>query len=236
MCKICSPRAAQEYHAAATVREPGVLPGFQTVGCAEVAWLHETQAATLLVCSAICIATGVALLAIGQVAGGCVDSPPKICASDPSRTTGRPTMNYWRMAMRCGTQGPDMFPECRKRGIAAIGYRDTVEDCRKLGGRDGYQRAFRSKWCVSGSAYRSLEHLAFDMMPGDVIYVKHGPQIAGKGVVTDGYAYDPNILRGTKCPWGHFLRVVWEQDFPTFECLLGAEPVPSCQSPANAWN
>ena len=76
----------------------------------------------------------------------------------------------------------------------------------------------------SGSAERSLEHLAFDMMPGDVIYVKHGPQIAGKGVVTDGYAYDPNILRGTKCPWGRFLRVVWEQDFPTFECLLGAEP------------
>ncbi len=31
-------------------------------------------------------------------------------------------MNIWRMKLRAGNHGDDMFPQCRERGIAAITY------------------------------------------------------------------------------------------------------------------
>ena len=59
-------------------------------------------------------------------------------------------MNYWRMAFRIGIQGYEMWPECYKRGIAALGYYDMdrtpiVEDCSKLT-EDEYNEIWRRKW------------------------------------------------------------------------------------------
>ncbi len=136
-------------------------------------------------------------------------------------------MNYWRMAFRIGSQGYEMWPGCRERGIAAIGYYDEdrepiVGDCSKLT-EDEYDEIWRRKWPRSGSARGSLRKVAYRMKKGDIIYVKQGPYIVGKGVIVAEYAYDPYILKGTEILWEHFVRVDWEKEFPEFRLLLGSE-------------
>jgi predicted HNH restriction endonuclease len=63
------------------------------------------------------------------------------------------------------------------------------------------------------------------MKKGDIIYVKQGPYIVGKGIITREYKYDSNILRGTKAEWEHFVTVNWEQEFPELKLVLGADQI-----------
>ncbi len=136
-------------------------------------------------------------------------------------------MNYWRMSMRIGNQGFDMFRVCRRKGIAALGYwhndRDVVGDCRKLTKED-----FVARWKIAfprdTAGRKSVEYVAYEMKRGDVIYVKSGPMISGRGVVVGPYEFDPRILKGEEVEWPHFVRVKWDESFMPFRCLLGAEP------------
>ncbi len=136
-------------------------------------------------------------------------------------------MNYWRMAFRVGSQGEEMWPDCYRRGIAAIGYytaegKPIVRDCSKLT-EDEYDQLWREKDPKNTSGRASLRNLAYRMKVGDVIYVKQGPQIVGRGKVISGYQYNPRILRGAATEWEHFVRVDWEPDFRPVKILLGAE-------------
>ena len=119
-------------------------------------------------------------------------------------------MNYWRMAFRIGSQGYEMWPDCYERGIAAIGYytndgEPVVEDCSKLT-EDEYNKIWRRRRPRPGTARKSLKNVAYRMKKDDIIYVKQGPSIVGKGVITREYKY-PNILRGTEEEWEHFVTV-----------------------------
>jgi len=135
-------------------------------------------------------------------------------------------MNYWRMAFRKGSQGYEMWPDCLKRGIAAIGYyfndETVVEDCSKLT-EDQYDEIWRAKRPRAVSPRNSLKNLAYRMKKGDIIYVKQGPFIVGKGKITSRYKYDPDILAGTEMEWEHYVKVDWQRNFPRFRAVLGVD-------------
>lgn len=136
-------------------------------------------------------------------------------------------MNYWRMSFRIGEKGYEMWPECCERGIAAMGYYDhdgepVVGDCSKLT-EDEYDEIWRTKRVHATSSQGSLKKLAYKMKKGDMIYVKQGPYIVGKGVITEGYNHDSNILNGAESRWEHFVRVDWKKDFPKLRLVLGAD-------------
>ena len=60
------------------------------------------------------------------------------------------------------------------------------------------------------------------MKKGDTIYVKDGPEIVGKGKITQKYQYNPNILNGVNT-WSHFVTVDWDKNFTPFVLVLGAD-------------
>lgn len=76
-------------------------------------------------------------------------------------------MNIWRMKLRAGNHGDDMFPQCRERGIAAITYQAIFNtDLTRHTKRDldpGVQGAarssvFRFAWEIRGGD--GITHLA----------------------------------------------------------------------------
>ena len=99
-------------------------------------------------------------------------------------------MKYWRMSFRIGENGYEMWPECYRRGIAAMGYylhgKPIVGDCSKLTENE-YDEIWRTKGVSAPSSQGSLKKVAYKMKKGDIIYVKQGPYIAGKGVITEEY-------------------------------------------------
>ncbi len=138
-------------------------------------------------------------------------------------------MNYWRMSFRIGSQGTEMWEECRKQGIAAIGAYDkngdpVVRDCSRLT-EEALTQAFRKKKPRNSARLFSFKNLVYRMQVGDIIYAKQGPYIVGRGVIKSGYQYDPNILKGSKARWEHFVRVDWEENFESVPILLGAERI-----------
>lgn len=71
----------------------------------------------------------------------------------------------------------------------------------------------------------SLRRVAYEMKSGDVIYVKEGPKIVGKGFVTGPYTFDSKfrIVDPNGYAWPHQVPVDWLPDFPGARVLLGAE-------------
>ena len=131
------------------------------------------------------------------------------------------------MAFRWGTQGDELWPICRRLGIAALGYYDNewkpiVEDCSKMS-KTRYDRAWQDKWPGNTAGRSSLWNFAREMNVGDVIYVKQGPSIVGKGSVASEYLYNPSVMRDPNYPHGHYRKVDWEAKFQPIKILLGAE-------------
>ncbi len=137
-------------------------------------------------------------------------------------------MNYWRMSMRWGNDGRDYFPECRRRGVAAMGYyygpndEPIVGDCRKITPTE-FDAAWRAKDPHNTSARSSMRCLAYEVKVGDVIYARSSPFIVARGEVTEGYAFDPSLMEGTDCRWEHFVRVAWVE-LPRFEAPEAVQP------------
>ncbi|MCX7015964.1 MAG: HNH endonuclease [Candidatus Sumerlaeota bacterium] len=136
-------------------------------------------------------------------------------------------MTYWRMAFRVGSRGDEMWPDCRKRGIAAIGYYTDrgdpiVGDCSRLT-EDEYNAIWRRKDPKNTSGRASLRNVAYRMKVGDVIYVKEGPWVVGRGRVTKRYRHNPDVLKGAASEWEHYVKVDWEPDFARVPVSLGAE-------------
>jgi len=120
----------------------------------------------------------------------------------------------------------ELWSDCYERGIAAMSYygydgEPVVGDCSKLTDNE-YDDIWRTKGINATSPQGSLKKVAYKMKKEDVIYAKEGVNIVGKGVITEEYDYDPNILNGSESTWEHFVRVDWEKDFLPFKLNLEA--------------
>ena len=120
-------------------------------------------------------------------------------------------MAAWRMAMRGRfdedenwADPPDeMWPECHRLRVAAITYgpiRDVdfgkyAQPDRAPGFAD-----------LAPARKQSLRRFVRKMQVGDVIYVKQGPQIVGKGIVEEDYQFDLEVEL-SEVGWGHWSRV-----------------------------
>ncbi len=131
----------------------------------------------------------------------------------------------WRMAMRFGYRGREMWPECRKKGVAAIAYGPFAGiDLNK------YEKGKpASRWAKLARTQRGfLQKVAYEMNKGDVIYVKEGSSIVGRGVVTGPYRFDPDCdivhPEHPDVPFAHQVPVKWQKDFHPLSILLGSEP------------
>jgi len=135
-------------------------------------------------------------------------------------------MAVWRMAFRCGTNGFDLWPECRRIGMAVIQY-DAVQDV----DLSQYNRNdLPDEWAeLAGPQKTSLARFAFDMNPRDVIYVQSGPVISGKGIVDSDYYFDENVFRVDGHPWQHQRRIKWldvpEVQNPTNQNIITVKPL-----------
>lgn len=133
------------------------------------------------------------------------------------------SVRYWRMAMRAGDRGEDMWPVCKKMGVAAITYQalqftDLNEYPKHKPGH---------KWNkLQPTQHASLSRVAYEMKKGDVIYVKDGTSIVGRGVVTGPYQFCGKSAIRTKDygPWCHTVPVDWDDNFEPINVKLGSEP------------
>lgn len=126
-------------------------------------------------------------------------------------------MTTWRMAFRCGTNGHEMWPACRRAKVAVIEYSpvDNI-DLSKCP-----ERKLRAAWSKLWPAQQ--EAFLFDMKQDYVIiYVKEGPWIVGKGLVVGGYFFDKKsrIKDPYGVPWQHQHEVRW-LPFPSVQIQLG---------------
>jgi predicted HNH restriction endonuclease len=134
------------------------------------------------------------------------------------------SMKYWRMSFRCGNQGFEMWPHCKELGIAAITYLPIAKiDLSRY--PIGEPKKYWNQ--LEPTQKASIRRLSKEMKKGDVIYVKQGPKIISKGVVTGKYRFDTSfsLLDPDKDPWAHQIPVKWQQDFVPINILLGSEPL-----------
>lgn len=134
-------------------------------------------------------------------------------------------MTVWRMAMRLGDGGANLYPKCVQHGVAGITYfalRNT--DLSKY--PEGEPRRLWDQLAASQKA--SLAAVAYKMKPGDIIYIKDGTSIVCRGKVTGRYQFDRKgkivTVGNEHCPFSHQVPVEWETDFLPVTILLGAEP------------
>lgn len=137
-------------------------------------------------------------------------------------------MTAWRMAFRAGTNGYDLWPDCRRLGVAIIQYGpfDDVDLSQFPLGEP------HEKWSqLAGTQQTSLRRFVGEMKKGDIIYVKSGPKIVGKGIVDSPYIFDSaNRVVHDGEPWQHHRRVKWlrnipEVDNPTNQNIVTVKPL-----------
>jgi hypothetical protein len=133
-------------------------------------------------------------------------------------------MKVWRMSLRAGNHGREMWPDCVRLGVAAITYRPlATTDLSKFAHGEP-----KNLWDeLEPSQKASLRRVAYEMAAGDVIYVKQGPKIVDKGIVAGRYEFDSQFrLAGPDgVPWAHQVPVDWSRRFTPITLLLGAEPL-----------
>jgi len=130
-------------------------------------------------------------------------------------------MKYWKMRFRAGQGGEDFFEDCRREGVAVLGWsdgrgRDIVGDCRNLT-LEKYTEIWRRRRPRNSSGRASLRRVAYEMEPGDMIYAMTGPRVVGKGTITkEGYGF---ASRSPVPELGnHFVRVTNQSSiYLTFE-------------------
>ena len=120
------------------------------------------------------------------------------------------------MSFKEGNQGNSLWEDCRKYGVAAITYYAVADiDLSK------YSKMERPKnWNkLFPSQKNCLDKIAYEMMPNDIIYVKDGHYIVGKGIIKSKYFLDINkkIIDGNDIPWQHQVEVQWQDEFYPFE-------------------
>ena len=131
-------------------------------------------------------------------------------------------MTYYRMAMRVGNQGQDLWPQCFRIGVVAITYcpLENIDLSQHV-----YNEPF-SLWNKLAPTQKvSLRRVAYEMEKGDVIFVKSGKKIVGRGIVAGPYAFDylNRIIDENGLQWPHQVPVEWDNSFVAVDILLGAE-------------
>jgi Zn finger protein HypA/HybF involved in hydrogenase expression len=113
-----------------------------------------------------------------------------------------------------------MWPDCQRVKVAAIEY-SSVDDIDLSQYSEGEPKEAWSELAPSQQA--SLKRLVYEMDEGDVIYVKQGPTIVGKGVVAGPYRFDKKnrIQEPDGAFWQHQRRVDWVPAFPEVRIQLG---------------
>jgi len=120
-----------------------------------------------------------------------------------------------------------MWPECVRFGVAALTYDPLATVDLPL--HPDHQP--RRQWAqLTPTQHASLSRVAYHMRAGDTIYVKQGPRIVDKGVITGpanqrAYTFDSSfLLRDPNgVPWAHQVPVEWSRTFSERRILLGAE-------------
>jgi 5-methylcytosine-specific restriction endonuclease McrA len=133
-------------------------------------------------------------------------------------------MTTWRMSFRDGNQGYEMWPHCLALGVAAITYPPLLKIDLSLHPKEEPKEL----WALLESSQKaSLRRLVYEMRRGDVIYVKQGPKIVGKGIVDGPYRFDAtfNLVTPDGEPWAHHVPVKWAADSSEIDILLGSEPL-----------
>jgi hypothetical protein len=133
-------------------------------------------------------------------------------------------MTAWRMAFRVGKNGDELWPHCHRLGVAVIEYSpvDNIDLSRYSEGEP------RSAWSqLAAPQQTSLKRLVYEMEVGDIVYVKQGPMIVGKGVVAGPYQFDKKnrIQDRSGTPWQHQRRVIWTPGFPEVPIQIGRQQV-----------
>lgn len=136
-------------------------------------------------------------------------------------------MQIWRMKLRAGNYGEDMWPACRERGVAVITHPPIYDtDLSNLSKADLDPE-------IKTAARSSIWRFAWDVLGGDIILVGDSRTrcVIGKGYVTSlpgkrAYRYNSrNPIRGkgnSRAPWRHEIPVLWDDDFLPFTYLDGA--------------
>lgn len=115
-----------------------------------------------------------------------------------------------------------MWPQCFSHGVAAL----TYSSLEKIDLSKFKQGAPKELWQELAPAQKaSLSRVAYKMKVGDIIFVKEGKNIVGKGKVTGKYNYDTtnSIVDPNGYFWNHQVPVKWKTDFEPISILLGAE-------------
>lgn len=132
-------------------------------------------------------------------------------------------MKHWRMSFRCGVGGFEMFEKCLSEKVAAITYHPlTYTDLRK----HPYLEPSEKWKQLKPTQNASLKRFAYEIKVNDIIYVKQGPSIVGRGKVVGPYKFNKNTeiyCPKENEPWFHQMDVKWENDFIPFRLLLGSE-------------
>lgn len=113
-----------------------------------------------------------------------------------------------------------MWPQCHRLGVAAIEY-GPVDDIDFSLHSEGEPKA---AWAQLKAAQKaSLRCLVYKMQVGDVIYVKEGLMIVGKGIVTGPYRFDKKdrIQELNGAYWQHQRAVSWSAEFSAVPIKLG---------------
>src|SRR5258706_12974730 len=129
-------------------------------------------------------------------------------------------MKLWRMAFRVGDGGDEMWPTCLQFGVAAITYDPLARiDLSKF--PQNYPKDLWAK--LSPPQKYSLRQVAYVMEKGDIIFVKQGANIIGKGLVKGSYQFDTHfrIIDTNGIPWAHQVPVEWQSDFVAVKMSLG---------------
>jgi hypothetical protein len=126
------------------------------------------------------------------------------------------------MAFRWGINGDELWPDCYRLGVAAIGY-GPVDDIDLSAFPEGEPRRAWSD--LAAPQQTSLKRFVYEMDEGDTIYVKQGPKIVGKGVVEGPYRFDKTNRIGYPdgTPWQHQRHVNWIAGFPEVPIQIGRQ-------------
>jgi hypothetical protein len=124
------------------------------------------------------------------------------------------------MAFRDYVDGPSFWPECKCRDIAALTYCPVADfdfAARSLHDAPGWA-------ALQATEKGCLRHFVVDMHPGDVIYVKEGDTIVGRGIVASRYQFNgssPIVVEGGKCAYHHHRTVRWCREFTPVKIRVG---------------
>jgi hypothetical protein len=136
-------------------------------------------------------------------------------------------MNIWRMKLRAGNYGDDMWPSCRDRGIASMTHPPIYNTDLTLLTKDDVDPGVRT------AARSSIQRFAWDIRGGDVILV--GDSVS-RTMIARGYVTSPPGERAyrfnardpitepsnPRIPWKHEVPVAWDHDFVPFRYSDGA--------------